>query len=79
VTPDPQRINEEARECRRRYKKKIGEWVISRSGEREREGGHTWGNRAEREVRNGKAKGRRESGICRGRRRMDGLGEEEWG
>jgi hypothetical protein len=23
--------------------------------------------------------GGRESGICRGRRRMDGLGEEEWG
>jgi hypothetical protein len=41
VTPDPQRINEEVRELRRRFKK-IGEVVISISGsvyEREREMG----------------------------------------
>ena len=37
-------------------------------------GGDTWGNRAEREVRNGKGKreGESGSGICRGRRRMGG-------
>jgi hypothetical protein len=57
---------------------------INRSGsvdERERGmGGHTWGNRAEREVRNGKGKREGENrGSAGDGGGMDGLGEEEWG
>lgn len=58
-----------------------GGWNDKKPQRWECKGGDTWGNRAEREVRNGKGKreGGSGSGICRGRRRMDGLGEEEWG
>jgi hypothetical protein len=62
-------------------KRQSGDQLDDERDGRVREGGDTWGNRAEREVRNGKGKreGGSGSGICRGRRRMDGLGEEEWG